>query len=106
MRELHEIAGRVFGTNRVTNAAERFGLETGYDQLKAAFAKVEVRRYQNSLRVTESQPVIDYFLAVASRMRQIPPSLLDRLRVELDREIAAHNGIAVSSDFGVLIAHS
>jgi ubiquinone/menaquinone biosynthesis C-methylase UbiE len=103
MRELREIAGRVFGANRVTNAAERFGLETGYDQLKAAFADVEVRRYQNSLHVTESQPVIDYFLSTA-RMRQIPPSLLDRLRVELDREIAAQNGIAVSNDFGVLIA--
>jgi SAM-dependent methyltransferase len=103
MRELREIAGCVFGANRVTNAAERFGLETGYDQLKAAFADVEVRRYQNSMHVTESQPVIDYFLSTA-RMRQIPPSLLDRLRVELDREIAAQNGIAVSNDFGVLIA--
>ena len=103
MRELREIAGRVFGANRVTNAAERFGLETGYDQLKAAFANVEVRRYQNSMHVSESQPVIDYFLSTA-RMRQVPPSLLDRLRVELDREIAAQKGIAVSSDFGVLIA--
>ena len=103
MRELHEIAGRVFGANRVTNAAERFGLETGYDQLKAAFANVEVRRYQSSMHVTESQPVIDYFLS-AARMRQIPPALLEKLRVELDREIAAQNGIAVSNDFGLLIA--
>ena len=47
--------------------------------------------------------MIDYFLSTA-RMRQVPPPLLDRLRVELDREIAAQNGIAVSSDFGVLIA--
>ena len=103
MRELREIGGRVFGANRVTNAAERFGLETGYDQLKTTFADVEVRRYQNSMHVTESQPVIDYFLSTAP-MRQIPPSLLDRLRVELDREIAAQNGITVSNDFGVLIA--
>ena len=103
LRELREIAGRVFGASRVTNAAERFGLETGYDQLKAAFANVEVRRYQNSMHVTESQPVLDYFLSTA-RMRQVPPSLLDGLRVELDREIAANNGIAVSSDFGILIA--
>ena len=105
LRELHEIAGRVFGAaNRVTTAAERFGLETGYDQLKAAFPNVEVKRYQNSMLVTDSEPVIDYFLSTA-RMRQVPPpSLLDRGRVELDREIAAQNGIAVSSDFGVLIA--
>ena len=104
MRELREIAGRVFGANRVANAAERSGLETGYDQLKAAFPNVEVKRHQNSMLVTDSEPVIDYFLSTA-RMRQVPPpSLLDRVRVELDREIAAQNGIAVSSDFGVLIA--
>jgi len=103
MRELREIAGRVFGANRVANAAERFGLETGYHQLKAAFPNVEVKRYQNSMLVTDSEPVIDYFLSTA-QMRQVPPSLLDRVRVELDREIAAQNGIAVSSDFGVLIA--
>ena len=47
--------------------------------------------------------MIDYFLSTA-RMRQVRPSLLDRLRDELDREIADQNGIAVSSDFGVLIA--
>ena len=103
MRELRGIAGRVFGANRVANAAERSGLETGYDQLKAAFPNVEVKRHQNSMLVTDSEPKIDYFLSTA-RMRQVPPSLLDRLLVELDREIAAQNGIAVSSDFGVLIA--
>ena len=105
MRELREIAARIFGPSRVTGASERFGLETGYDQLKTAFANVEVRRYQSSMHVTESQPVIDYFLSTA-RMRQIPPSLLEKLRAELDREIAANDGIGVSSDLGVLIARS
>ena len=105
MRELREIAGRIFGPSRVTAASERFGLETGYDQLKTAFANVEVRRYQSSMHVTESQPVIDYFLSTA-RMRRIPPTLLEKLRTELDREITANNGIAVSSDLGVLIARA
>jgi len=103
MRELREIAGRIFGPSRVTSASERFGLETGYEQLKSAFGSVEVRRYQSAMLVTESQPVIEYFLSTA-RLRQVPPALLERLRVELDREIAAHGGIAVSSDLGILIA--
>lgn len=103
MRELREIAGRIFGPSRVTAASERFGLETGYDQLKTAFANVEVRCYQSSMHVTESQPVIEYFLSTA-RMRRVPQTMLERLRAELDREIANNNGIAVSSDLGVLIA--
>ena len=40
MRELREIAGRIFGPSRVTSASERFGVETGYDQLKSAFGSV------------------------------------------------------------------
>jgi len=103
IRELREIAGRIFGSSRVTSASERFGLETGYEQLKSAFRSVEVRRYHSSLHVTDSQPVLDYFLSTA-RLRQVPPALLEKLRGELDREIADHGGIAVSSDLGILIA--
>jgi SAM-dependent methyltransferase len=103
MRELREIAGRIFGPRRVTSASERFGLETGYDQLKSAFGSVEVRRYRSSMHVTESQPVIDYFLSTA-RMGAVPSELLEKLRWELDRAIAEHGGIAVSNDLGVLIA--
>jgi SAM-dependent methyltransferase len=103
LRELRDIAGRIFGPSRVTSAAERFGLETGYDQLKSAFGSVELRRYRSSMHVTESQPVIDYFLSTA-RMRAVPAELLEKLRSEVDREIAEQGGLAVSSDLGLLVA--
>ncbi|MGO9450137.1 MAG: class I SAM-dependent methyltransferase [Candidatus Binataceae bacterium] len=103
LRELREIAARVFGTARVTPASDRFGLETGYDQLRSAFSSVEVRRYASSMNVTEAQPVIDYFLSTA-RYRQLPHPRLEALRSELEREIADHGGIAVSTDLGMLIA--
>jgi hypothetical protein len=54
MRELREIAGRIFGPSRVTSASERFGVETGYDQLKSAFGSAEVRPYRSSMHATES----------------------------------------------------
>ena len=56
---MREIASGIFGPGRLASSSERFGLETGYDQLKAVFAKVEVRRYESSMRVTEAQPVIN-----------------------------------------------
>jgi SAM-dependent methyltransferase len=105
LRELREIASRVFGPERLARSSERFGLETGYDQLKAVFANVEVRRYESSMRVTEAQPVIDYFLST-SRMRQIPAARMEAVRQELEREITRQNGgIAVTTDLGLLIAN-
>ena len=56
------------------------------------------------MHITESQPVIDYFFSTA-RMREVPFTMLERLRKELDRQIAADGGIAVTSDLGLLIAH-
>ncbi len=105
LRELREIAARIFGPSRISSSAERFGLETGQDQLRAAFGDVEIRRYESSMRVTDAQPVIDYFLST-SRMRQVPAASMEKLRAELDREIAANGGIAVTTDLGVLIAHN
>jgi len=37
-------------------------------------------------------------------MRQVPAELLEKLRSELDREIAERGGIAVSSDLVLLVA--
>jgi SAM-dependent methyltransferase len=103
LKELREIATRIFGPGRIAISSQRFGLETGYDQLRQAFSEVKVRRYESSMRITESQPVLDYFLST-SRMRRIAQDRFDALRFELDREIAAHGGIAVTTDLGILIA--
>ena len=107
LRELREIAARVFGpTPRIAAAFERFGLETGYDQLRSAFSHVEVRRYESSMRVTEAQPVLDYFLSTA-RMRRLPSERMEALRAELDREITAQGGgIPVSTDLGVFVVRA
>ncbi len=103
LRELREIVIRIAGRGGVSSSSDRFGLETGYDQLKAVFESVEVRRYESAMRITEVQPVMDYFLST-SRLRALPAARIEAIRMELEREISAHGGIAVTTDLGVLIA--
>ncbi len=103
LRELREIVIAVTGRGGVSSSSDRFGLETGYDQLKAVFQSVEVRRYESAMRITEVQPVMDYFMST-SRLRALPAARIDALRTELERAISAPGGIAVTTDLGVLIA--
>ena len=44
----------------VTNT---FGLESGKELLSSFFESVEMRRYEDSLHITEPQPLIDYILS-------------------------------------------
>lgn len=42
-----------------------FGLENGEEQLRQSFGQVEMYLYEDSLRVTEVEPMVDYFLSLA-----------------------------------------
>jgi ubiquinone/menaquinone biosynthesis C-methylase UbiE len=105
MREVQEDAWRILGVDRRAASAKRFGLETGYEQLRAAFSQVETRRYESSLRVTETQPLMDYFLSMKP---MISPSAerLSALREHFDSIIAQHGEIAIPMDMGMLIARN
>jgi ubiquinone/menaquinone biosynthesis C-methylase UbiE len=105
MREMQETAWRILGVTRGATSAQRFGLETGYDQLRAVFSQVETRRYESSLRVTETQPLIDYFLSMKPL---ISPSTerLQALREHFDSIIAQQGEIAIPMDLGMLIARN
>jgi ubiquinone/menaquinone biosynthesis C-methylase UbiE len=105
MRELHQIIGGA-GLEPLQSPRHRpvvrFGLETGYEQLRKVFDSVELRRYETSLRITEVQPVIDYLVGFA-RFRQ-NPERLSAIAAILGKEITARGEITVSTDLGVLIA--
>jgi SAM-dependent methyltransferase len=84
-----------------------FTLKNGGDQLRTAFARVEICRYPDELRITEAQPLVDYILS--STRFSIPAD--DALRADLLRfiesELAANDGvITVHKESGMLIADS
>ena len=46
------------------SVVKEFGLENGTEQLLKHFGSVEMRKYEDSLRITEPQPLIDYVLSL------------------------------------------
>jgi SAM-dependent methyltransferase len=102
MREFDEMVRRFVGTP-MNAAAMRFGLENGYEFMRAAFPKVECERYPDALEVTEAQPLIDYFNSTRMRQRATGEQVA-ALRGFIESEIAARGTIHFTKDAGLLIA--
>lgn len=103
MRELQETTNRVLGVPPRVVSAERFGLETGHEQLSAIFPNVEITRYQNSLRVTEVEPLLDYFRSMTPFI-SAPAERWAALREHFQNIITMRGEIFVPADIGMLIA--
>jgi len=104
MRELDDLARRFFGVAAMTGISDRFGLENGRDQLAAFFEQVELRRYQDSLEITESEPIVAYLLSMRSGERATAEQVA-ALRSYLEGELRTHGAIRVFKDSGLFIAH-
>jgi ubiquinone/menaquinone biosynthesis C-methylase UbiE len=104
MRELNAAATRILQIARRAPSAERFGLENGFEQLQSVFARVEIRRYQNQLRVTEVQPLIDYFASMEPFISPLPERWV-ALREYFQNTINKLGEIVIPIDVGILIAH-
>jgi ubiquinone/menaquinone biosynthesis C-methylase UbiE len=103
MRELNDAAWQILGVSGRTSAADSFGLETGYDQLREVFTRVECRRYETQLRVTEAQPLLDYYQSMKP-MVDAPPERWSALFTFFAQAIARDGEIAIPIDLGMLIA--
>ncbi len=68
MKEFNQLAQSIildtdFNTSIVNRA---FSLENGAEQLKTAFGDVQLVTYDDHLRVTDVEPMVDYFLSLAN----------------------------------------
>jgi SAM-dependent methyltransferase len=109
-RHLQEIAGLVSvakseerGETALAfrGSVARFDLETAPEQVASLFSRVEVRRYPDSLNVTDAEPVVRY--VQSSSILAVTGPALERLRRLLNDEIRAHGSFTVSKDVGLLI---
>ena len=90
---------------------EAFSLKSGAGQLSPHFAEVTLWRHQDSLIVTEAQPLADYALsnmtvqeAIAGLSEEEIQARTSRLTGELEREIAGRGGIHITKDTGLFVA--
>ena len=88
-----------------------FNLENGSDQLAPHFCEVEPRRYEDSLAVTEAQPLVDYLLSSPTAQalrRKLSGGDWDKrvreLSESVEQELAEHGVIHISKDSGMFVA--
>lgn len=104
MAEMREIAAR-FGSRDITvkswDYTKKFQLENGGRQLSKLFDDVELKRYEDSLIVTEPGPLIDYIFSMPGNERESFDRVkLDKLTEFLKCEIIKSGGIHIRKDTG------
>jgi SAM-dependent methyltransferase len=79
-----------------------FDLDTGPKALRALFPSVQIRRYEDSLSVTDAEAIVRY--VQSSPILHLRERELARLRILLTDQIRARGVITVRKDAGLLIA--
>lgn len=78
-----------------------FTLENGMAQLADWFAQVTVRRYEDSLRVTEVEALVRYILSTAPQRNA---DLESRVKARVRQAMDAHGGaLCIQKDAGVFV---
>lgn len=104
MREVRELVRRVVGSAHARPpATAAFSLENGAAQLAAIFSSVTLERFDDALRVTEVQPILDYLLS-GSAKRVLVGDTLEQVRAALEEELAAQGAVHITRDTGLFIA--
>jgi SAM-dependent methyltransferase len=99
MLELRELIRR-FGIVSLMAGTLDFNLENGAEQLGAFFSKVELRLYEDELRVTEAEPAVAYAASTSKPTEQQTAELTGAI----NREIEAHGYFRISKPSGIFIA--
>jgi len=82
--------------------ADRFGLENGEELLSRWFSKVQQWRYEDSLEITETEPVIAY---LRSYIHDKEGDAMDaKFRTYLEKRIAADGTVHITKDSGLFEA--
>jgi SAM-dependent methyltransferase len=83
---------------------EVFGLENGKDILECFFPTVQLKLYQDSLEITEIQPLMEYILSCHGSQLEILSERMDAFRQFLQHKLEAQGSIHVTKEAGVFIA--
>jgi len=83
-----------------------FSLENGAAQLRNYFTKIELRRYDDSLEITEAEPIVNYFLSLngmSANEISLAEDQVAEFRRYISEELARDGKISVSKDSGIFI---
>ena len=83
--------------------ANPFTLESGLEQLKPFFLHVTMSRYEDSLNVTEIEPIMAY-LRSSIRATELSQTEMARIRASLEEELKEKGKIFIQKDAGLFEA--
>jgi ubiquinone/menaquinone biosynthesis C-methylase UbiE len=106
MKEINEMVSSY--DSRLDNPLElfamEFGLENGESQLKQYFDEVEMKRYQDSLMITEVDPIVRYVLSFGKNKEILVNENLRCFREYITEILDNNEKIMVTKDTGIFIA--
>lgn len=82
---------------------DHFGLENGKAILSKYFNYVELKKYDDALLITESQPLIDYILSCHGNQNEFLGNRLKEFKTYIEDLINQTNGIKITKDSGIFI---
>ena len=100
LKEMMEYLQRVHVGNIWESYANPFTLDNGLEQLKSVFPNVILSRYEDSLNVTEVEPIMAYIRS-SMRSTELSEDELTKVRVNLENEINEKGRIFITKDAGV-----
>lgn len=105
MREIRLIANEIAPQLPLdTQMKDRlFTLENGAEQLRDAFAQAQLIRYDDSLNITEAQPLLDYLLSLWTE-QDISDAQLAAMTHALQCQIDQTGSLHVGKEMGVFVA--
>jgi SAM-dependent methyltransferase len=103
LRELNDVAAaHTAGGQRHPLALDlAFSLENGAGKLAPLFSSVELRRFEDSLAITEVEPAVAYVASMWSWSGAVD---LDGLRADIQHRIAREGSLRVGKDTGLFLA--
>ncbi len=82
-----------------------FGLENGENQLVAAgFTHIRIHPYEDALRVTDAQPLIDYIRTTPGGRENLTDNRLSKLELLLNETIRLEGAIRITKEVGLFTA--
>ena len=103
MREMMDWCARVHVGNIWQSFANPFTLENGTEQLEPFFPNVVLSRYEDTLEVTEVEPIMAYVRS-GIRVSELSEQELSNLQQDLEKELKEKGKILISKDSGLFEA--
>lgn len=103
LKEIDELT-RLYVELPSQRTSDSFTLENGFDVINDVFHNTELIRHEDSLVITEGEPLINYILSGSKARNALTPDKLDNLNSRVQQQIAKAGKIVVTKDAGIFIS--